>query len=429
VDAHRDVPAQRVSDRLTARTVAVDDPDDLVGHLPDPASVAWVRRGEGMVGWGEAARVTVPAGEDRFTAGEKWLRELFDSADVTDEVGVPGSGPVAFGSFTFDPTSDGSVFVVPRVLLGRSSGRSWLTTIGDQSGAQAPATPPAPPAEVSWHDGSLTAPQWERAVAAAVARIQAGDLRKAVLARDLYADASEDIDVRVLLTRLAERYPDCWTFSCAGLTGSTPELLVRREGTEVSSLVLAGTTPRGRGQGEDEALGAALLASAKDVEEHQYAVADVRATLTPLCDELDIDDRPSLLRLANVQHLATRVTGRLARPEGPPAAGAALAEYPTAFALAAALHPTAAVCGTPTAAAMELIRELERMDRGRYAGPVGWVDAQGNGEWCIALRCAELDGPRARLFAGCGIVAYSDPAAELAETQVKFRAMQDALAG
>ena len=185
VDAHRDVPAQRVPDRLIARTVAVDDPDDLVGHLPDPASVAWVRRGEGMVGWGEAARVTVPAGEDRFTAGEKWLRELFDSADITDEVGIPGSGPVAFGSFTFDPTSDGSVFVVPRVLLGRGSGRSWLTTIGDERGAQTPATPPAPPAEVSWHDGSLTAPQWERAVSSAVARIQAGDLSKVVLARDL----------------------------------------------------------------------------------------------------------------------------------------------------------------------------------------------------------------------------------------------------
>ena len=246
---------------------------------PDPAAVAWVRRGEGLVGWGEAARVTVPAGEDRFTAGEKWLRELFDSADVTDEVGVPGSGPVAFGSFTFDPTSDGSVFVVPRGLLGRSAGRAWLTTIGEQHEPPAPAPLPALPAEVSWHDGSLTALQWERAVAAAVARIQAGDLRKAVLARDLYADASEDIDVRVLLARLAERYPDCWTFSCAGLAGATPELLIRREGTQVSSLVLAGTTPRGRSQAEDEALGTVLLASAKDVEEHQYAVADVRATL------------------------------------------------------------------------------------------------------------------------------------------------------
>ena len=429
METHRDAPAQRVPDRLTVRTVAVDDPGDLVARLSDPAAVAWVRRGEGLVGWGEAARVTVPAGEDRFTAGEKWLRELFDSADVTDEVGVPGSGPVAFGSFTFDPTSDGSVFVVPRGLLGRSAGRAWLTTIGEQHEPPAPTPLPALPAEVSWHDGSLTALQWERAVAAAVAKIEAGDLRKAVLARDLYAGASEDIDVRVLLARLAERYPDCWTFSCAGLAGSTPELLIRREGTQVSSLVLAGTTPRGRSQAEDEALGTVLLASAKDVEEHQYAVADVRATLTPLCDQLDIDARPSLLRLANVQHLATHVTGRLARPQEPPADGAGAGGYLTAFALAAALHPTAAVCGTPASTAMELIRELEGMDRGRYAGPVGWVDAQGNGEWCIALRCAELDGSRARLFAGCGIVAHSDPAAELAETQVKFRAMQDALAG
>jgi len=171
-----------------------------------------------------------------------------------------------------------------------------------------------------------------------------------------------------------------------------------------------------------------LLASAKDVEEHRYAVADVRRALAPLCDRLDIDEQPWLLRLANLQHLATGVTGRLAgSPRAAPAA--ALSEHASALALAAALHPTAAVCGTPAGAAMELIRELEGMDRGRYAGPVGWVDARGNGEWGIALRCAELDGPRARLFAGCGIVADSDPVAELAETQVKFRPIQDALEG
>src|ERR1700728_1851986 len=183
-----------------------------------------------------------------------------------------------------------------------------------------------------------------------------------------------------------------------------------------------------RGAAEDEALGAALLASAKDVEEHRYAVADVRRAPAPLCDRLNVDDQPWLLRLANLQHLATLVTGRLAgsRPGTGPAV---LGEHASALALAAALHPTAAVCGTPTGTAMELIRELEGMDRGRYAGPVGWVDAHGNGEWGIALRCAELDGPRARLFAGCGIVADSDPVAELAETQVKFRPMHDALEG
>ncbi len=415
-------------DRLVVRTVPVDDPGDLVARLPHPRSVAWIRRGEGLAGWGEAARVTIPAGEDRFTAGEKWLVELFDGAEVTDEVGLPGCGPVAFGSFTFDPTSEGSVLVVPGAVLGRSAGRSWLTTIGDRQPPLAPAGPAPPPAGLRWHDGSLTAPQWQRAVRSAVARIRAGDLSKVVLARDLYAAASEDIDVRVLLARLAARYPDCWTFSCAGLVGATPELYIRRVGADVRSLVLAGTTPRGGSAAEDDALGAALLASAKDVEEHRYAVADVRRALAPLCDRLDIDEQPWLLRLANLQHLATGVTGRLAGPQRA-ALAAALSEHASALVLAAALHPTAAVCGTPASAAMELIRELEGMDRGRYAGPVGWVDARGNGEWGIALRCAELDGSRARLFAGCGIVADSDPVAELAETQVKFRPMQDALEG
>ena len=408
-------------DRLTVRTVPVADPGDLLGRLPHPAALAWIRRGEGLAGWGEAAKVTLPAGEDRFTAAEKWLRELFDSASIADDVGVPGSGPVAFGSFTFDPASDGSVLVVPRAVVGRRAGSAWLTTISDGDEPLPATVPGSASAQVLWNDGSQPAPQWEQAVAAAVARIRAGDLRKVVLARDLHAVAEQDIDVRLLLARLAGRYPDCYTFSCADLVGATPELLIRREGDQVRSLVLAGTTPRGGTAAEDDELGVTLLASAKNVEEHGYAVADVQAALAPLCGKLAVEPRPSLLRLANVQHLATRVRGRLSAA---PAAG-----VPSALALAAALHPTAAVCGAPAGAAMELIRELEGMDRGRYAGPVGWVDARGNGEWGIALRCAELDGPRARLFAGCGIVADSDPAAELAEAQTKFRPVQEALEG
>jgi menaquinone-specific isochorismate synthase len=412
VRAHRDEPSQPAPDRLVVRTVPVADPGDLVARLPHPGSVAWIRGGDGLVGWGEAARVSIPAGADRFTSGEKWLAELFDGAEVTDEVGVAGTGLVALGSFTFDPTSDGSVLVVPATVLGRRDGRAWLTTIG-RPAPPVPVRPAQPPAALRWHDGSLTAAQWQHAVSAAVARIQAGDLGKVVLAR------------------LAARSPDCWTFSCAGLVGASPELLIRRAGAKVSSRVLAGTTPRGAGPAEDQALGAALLASAKDVEEHQYAVADVRRALEPLCDRLDVDARPSLLRLANLQHLSTDVTGTLAAPQAGPkagtAAGTAPGGYASALALAAALHPTAAVCGTPTSAAMDLIRELEGMDRGRYSGPVGWVDAQGNGEWVIALRCAEMDGPRARLFAGCGIVAGSDPRAELAETHTKLRAMRGAL--
>ena len=400
-------------------TVPVTDPGDLVSRLPQPAALAWIRQGEGLAGWGEAARVTLPAGEDRFTAGEKWLRELFDGATIDDQVKLPGSGAVAFGSFTFDSACDGSVLVVPRAVLGRRAGQAWLTTIGGPAPPAGPARPWTVPAEVRWHDGSLPAPDWEQAVSTAVSRIRAGDLGKVVLARDLFATASDDIDVRVLLHRLAGRYPGCYTFAVAGLVGATPELLIRRQDADISSLVLAGTAPRGRDAAEDASLGAGLLSSEKDTEEHQYAVADVRAALAPLCDRLVVDARPSLLRLANVQHLATGITGRLA---GPAPGG-----DHSVLSLVAALHPTAAVCGTPAEVAMELIRDLEGMDRGRYAGPVGWVDAQGNGEWGIALRCAEVDGARARLFAGGGIVAGSDPAAELAEAQAKFRPMQFAL--
>ena len=434
------VLSRRDAGRLLVRTVAVPDSGDLLAQLPQPDAAAWVHRGVGLAGCGEAARITLPAGEDRFTTGEKWLRDLFDAADVDDQVRVRGSGPVAFGTFTFDASSEGSVLVIPRTVLGRDGhGRAWRTDVslpgdavlprgddppGDPPALGGTARPPKPPwprgvSGVRWHDGSLPAPQWEQAVAAAVAAIKAGRLRKVVLARDLYATADEPIDPRILLRRLAGRYPECYTFACDGMVGATPELLIQQTGREVSALVLAGTTPRGGDPAEDEALGAELLASAKNTEEHRYAVASMRDALGPLCDALDVEARPALLKLPNLQHLGTRVRGTLA-PTGTPR---------SALALAAAVHPTAAVCGTPTGAAFELIRELEHMDRERYAGPVGWVDAEGNGEWGIALRCAQLSGRSARLFAGCGIVAGSDPAAELAEAQVKFRPMRGALEG
>jgi menaquinone-specific isochorismate synthase len=418
--------------RLIVRTIEVPDTGDVLAGLPEPAVVAWVRHGAGMAGWGEAARITLPSGEDRFTAGEKWLRSLFETSVVTDQVRLPGTGPVGFGTFTFDASSDGSALIVPRVLRGRDGhGRAWLTTVGDAQGDEVQpgrvhrhlVRPERAPSEVRWHDGSLPAPQWEQAVARGVAAIKtSGPLRKVVLARDLYATAAEPVDARVLLRRLAARYPDCYTFACDGLVGATPELLIRRAGRAVSALVLAGTTPRGGSAGEDDALGAALLADAKNTEEHAYAVASLRETLGPLCEALDIEPGPVLLKLANLQHLATPVRGKLTRP-GP---GGSVR---SALALAGTVHPTAAVCGTPTGTAMELIRELEQMDRERYAGPVGWMDASGNGEWGIALRCAQLNGRTARLFAGCGIVGGSDPEAELAEAQVKFRPMRNAMDG
>jgi menaquinone-specific isochorismate synthase len=314
------------------------------------------------------------------------------------------------------------VLIIPQALLGRDGhGRAWLTTV-TQPGSETEAgqIPVQAPSGIRWHDGSLPAPQWEQAVAQAVAAIKGQKLRKVVLAQDQFATAAAPIDARVLLTRLAARYPDCYTFACDGLVGATPELLIRRDGSEVTALVLAGTAPRGGTPAEDEALGAALLADAKNTEEHVYAVASMRESLGPLCEALDIEPYPALLKLPNLQHLGTRMRGSL-RSAGSKAGAK------SALALAAAVHPTAAVCGTPAGAAMELIRELEQMDRERYAGPVGWVDANGNGEWCIALRCAQLSGNTARLFAGCGIVAGSEPSAELAEAQVKFRPMRTAL--
>jgi len=421
------VSDSRDARRLTVRTIAVLDREDLLAGLPVPDVVAWVRHGAGLAGWGEAARVVLPSGEDRFTAGEKWLRSVFEGAQVDDQVRTRGTGPVAFGAFTFDASSDGSALIVPRTLLGRDGhGLAWLTTVtppteNGHPDDDAGFVPEHAPGRIRWHDGSLPAPQWEQAVAKAVATIKAGTrhdgdapLRKIVLAQDLYATADEPIDARVLLGRLAARYPDCYTFACDGMVGATPELLIRRDGRQVSSLVLAGTTPRGATAAEDEALGAALLADAKNNEEHVYVVASMRDSLGPLCESLDIEAAPVLLKLPNLQHLGTHVRGTLA-------------EDKSALALAAAVHPTAAVCGTPTGAATELIRELEQMDRERYAGPVGWVDADGNGEWGIAIRCAQLTGQTARLFAGCGIVAGSEPSAELAEAHVKFRPMRTAL--
>jgi menaquinone-specific isochorismate synthase len=410
-----------MSERLLVRSTPVPDPGEgFCREIPVPEALAWIRQGAGLVGWGEAARVTLPAGADRFADGEKWLRELIDGAQVDDEVRRRGSGLVAFGSFTFDDASDGSVLIVPRAILGRDgTGNAWLTTItpdGETPWRPAPFDPPEPPDIVSWHDGALSAPEWEQAVDEAVRRIKhSSSLRKVVLARDLYATANRPIDARALLDRLASRYPGCYTFACDGLVGATPELLISRDGWRVSSLILAGTTPRGATPAEDSGLAAALLGSAKENEEHQYAAASLENALAPLCQAMYVAPHPALIRLPNLQHLGTRVRGTLTSVDR------------SALGLAAAVHPTAAVGGTPTDAAVELIRELESMDRERYAGPVGWVDADGNGEWGIALRCAQLDGTRARLVAGCGIVAGSDPAAELAETITKFRPMRTAL--
>jgi menaquinone-specific isochorismate synthase len=412
---------------LVARTVPLPDPGPLLDLLPARAALAWVRRGEGLVAWGEAMRVS-SSGPDRFAAAQNAWSQVVAHSVIRDEVRLPGTGPVAFGSFAFSPNSpSGGVLVVPEVLVGQRGDNWWLTTIGvggvlpPISEISAATTPPAPaPAglgPVTFSDGVRTPPEWEDVVAEAITRINAGEVEKVVLARDLQARTSEPIDPRLLLTRLAERYPGCWTFSVDGLLGATPELLVRLERGLVTSRVLAGTIRRSQDDEHDLALAASLARSSKDLEEHEYAVRSVADALAPYCTTTNVPESPFVLHLANVMHLATDVTG-------------VLADGATSLQLAAALHPSAAVCGTPTTAAAALIDEVEGMDRDRYAGPVGWLDAAGDGEWGIALRCARLDPEDShalRLFAGCGIVAGSDPEAELAESNAKLLPIREAL--
>jgi menaquinone-specific isochorismate synthase len=256
---------------------------------------------------------------------------------------------------------------------------------------------------------------YEKAVESAIARISAGELSKVVLARDLTGTLSPGSDVRSMVTELAHAYPDCWTFAIDGFYGSSPETLVSVRGGVVDARVLAGTAARGADPSSDEAAASALATSRKDLDEHAFAVRSVTDVLRPLTSHLIAAEAPFTLRLANLWHLATDVSGEVA-------AGV------SALDLAAALHPTAAVAGSPTAAAVALIAELEPFDRGRYAGAVGWVGANGEGEWAIALRCVSVNGETVTAHAGAGIVADSVAATELRETQMKFRPVLDALA-
>ena len=406
--------------RLVVRTVEIADPGPLLSLLPREDAFAWVRHDEGLVGWGAAVRLET-RGENRFAEAESWWRDVVSHAVVRDEIDLPGSGLVAFASFAFDSGGEEvSLVIVPKVVVGRRGARWFATTVGDGAlpvaASLVPTDAPDSPRDVVFSDGSRSGTDWTTAVAEAVRRIGAGDLEKVVLARDLIAESASSLDVRWPLTRLAEDYDGCWTFLVDGLLGATPEMLVRLEKDLVTSRVLAGTIRRTGDDVHDLALAASLARSSKDLEEHEYAVRSVADALAPHCSPMNVPEAPFVLHLPNVMHLATDVTG-------------VVRDGSTALGLAAALHPSAAVCGTPTEVALDTIRDLEGMDRGRYAGPVGWIGADGDGELGIALRCARVEGSRLRLYAGCGIVAGSDPEAELAEAQAKFIAMRDALGG
>lgn len=400
-----------MTERLAAATVASELPADLLDALVDPHGLAWLHEGDGLVGWGQAARVEVEAGPGRFQRAAESLAGVFGEIDVGGDLEVPGSGPVAFGAFTFDRDVEGSALVIPSVVAGRRCGRSWITRVGPEplvDGREAPEDD-----RIRYWGPSLSEVTWLNAVASAEKAVHAGEIDKVVLARDMRVWSKTELSPRRMLKRLEERFPECFSFAVDGLVGATPELLVRVMGHQLESLVLAGSIRRGRDDKEDAGLGASLLESTKDGREHEISVRDVSEVVGKLCGDVTVGE-PWLLRLANVQHIATTVRGTLATPL-------------TSLEVAGRLHPTAAICGRPRDDAMAMIRRLEGMDRARYSGPVGWVDAQGNGEWGIALRCAEVDGGNARLFAGAGIVAGSTPEGELDETRIKLLAMQSAL--
>ena len=455
----------------------------LLELLPDDTTLSWVRRGDGLVGWGTAARLDT-RGPERFAEADAWWQRLHQDMDVDDEVRLPGTGPVAFTSVAFADEPGHSVLVVPEVVVGQRDGVRWITTIsGDNDGvgradedretggaenrtgevpASAVLDQVEEPGVIRYSDGQFSATDYRRAVAEAVRRMNrprdpdntddaedpddADGLDKVVLAHDLIATSSAPLDSRFLLRNLAERYPGCWTFAVDGLVGSTPELLLERTGDRVSSRVLAGTIWPRDGYGPDQ-LAAELSYSGKDLEEHSYAVRSVADTLRPFCAELAVPERPEVLRLHNVMHLATNVSGTLRSTNG----------ESSLLRLAEAVHPSAAIGGTPTEQAVRLIAQLEDMDRERYTGPVGWVDADGNGELGIALRCAQIHrgsdaaageehpgeagqagtgqagtgqaGDQLRLFAGGGIVADSDPDLEVAEAEAKLLPMREAVEG
>ncbi len=399
---------------------------EILGEHPVLTSVntkldlvnAWVRSGDGLVGFGEYKKFEVK-GENRFKEAKTWWEERVSEFKIQNNVHGSGTGPILFSSFSFDP-NEISVLVIPEILIGQKNGKSWITWIGDAKQPNLEKINTAPVSgEIKWQEGSISEQAWQSQVSSAINAIKSNKLEKVVLARDITATSKTEIGVRSLLQRLEIEYPSTWIFLVDGLIGATPELLVRLSKSLVTSRVLAGTIRKTGNEDRDLTLAASLAKSSKDLEEHEYAVRSVADALAPFCSSTNVPEAPFVLHLSNVMHLATDVTGVLNDS----------AKQSDIFTLIAQLHPSAAVCGTPALEAKKLIVELEQMNRQRYAGPVGWIDANNDGEIAIALRCGQLSNDRnsIRIFAGCGIVAGSDPATEFAESQAKLMPMRTAL--
>jgi salicylate biosynthesis isochorismate synthase len=430
--------------------------------LPDPAAVAFASRGAAdrwfsweephrgfaLAGVGTAAEA-VSRGPRRFEeVARDCSRKLRDRVSSEPAALPAGAGPVWMGGFAFDDEGGfephwsslpPALLVLPEATLLRDAGRTLLTLSTMLGPGEAPAAAvarvqarvaslrsdplpmldPAPTGSVSVASAADPG-AYEAAVASGVERIRSGAMEKVVLAREVRAEAPRAHDPAALYGALRELFPSCFSY-CVGtgeaaFLGASPELLVRRRGAGAQTVALAGSTRRSADPSVDDHLGEQLSRSAKNRSEHEIVVRRIERALRPHSVWVETGGEPVLIKVANIQHLATPIHAQLAEPR-------------SAVELAGMLHPTPAVGGEPSAPAIEAIRELESLDRGWYAAPVGWMDATEDGEFCVALRSALLRDRTAHLFAGGGIVADSDPAEELAETELKLGALLPLVAG
>lgn len=418
---------------LVARTRRIDEDIDLVACCGDDGMLV-ASGGNGILGVGVAARLPVARGDGADPAQSG--RDLA-SIEVERDVDGPGTGAVALGAFPFRPVAAGEL-VVPRIVLGRrEDGTAWVTTI-------APPEQHPPDDEVravlargealgrgfsrdAGLQGSDGSPSrfdvrprreptvWCAAVQEATDRIRAGAAQKVVLARAVDVHTDRPLRVGAVLSHLRRAFPGSHLFAIDSFVGASPEMLVERDGEFVRAHPMAGTAPRSGDAEVDARLATALMESTNTRDEHRQTIDMVHDTLLPFCSYLDEDAAPRIVAVANVQHLATRLEGRLSDPST------------SVLELVAALHPTPAVGGMPRAAALDLIDELEDLDRDRYAGPVGWVDGEGNGRWVVGIRSALLHADGATVYAGVGVVADSDPESELVETRAKLQTMLGAI--
>ena len=419
---------------LVARTRMLSIDVDLVS-LCDDSDVLFVTDGVGLVGIGCALRLVVPRGDGASTSAV--VAQELAAIERLDDLDLPGTGAVGLGAFPFNVHEDGEL-IVPRITIGRSvDGGTWVTTVSsadDEPSEQeidavlqrATAMGTGFARDAGLHASSsspshfelhpLRSPeQWCAAVTTATQRLAAGEARKVVLARGIEIVTDRPIRPSAVISQLRRTFPASHLFSIDGFVGATPELLVERSGVVVRAHPMAGTAPRSGDRETDARLAAALLASTNTRDEHRHTIDMVHDTLLPWCSYLDEEADPSIVAVANVQHLSTRLEGQLSEP------------IASVLDLVGALHPTPAVGGMPRDAALALIDELEDLDRGRYAGPVGWVDAQGNGTWAVGIRSAQINGTRTRVHAGVGVVADSQAEQELAETRAKLQTMLGAI--